>query len=99
MEHVRTTTQKLIKGWSSMGQRGDALKQGLKRLFTPQERRHIKRYALRGARLILNIDSSAWLYLLNFKKKQLLKNVNKILEPNQEITEIRLRLDRNETKD
>jgi hypothetical protein len=100
MEPIRITTQRLIKNWSTQRQTEmeDVLGDGLKKFLTKQERKHITRYSLKDSRVILNLDSSAWLYLINLKKKQLLKNLNQILEPGQTITEIFLQLDRNGTK-
>ena len=100
MEPIRDTAQRLIRNWLTKRQKEteDILGDALRKLLTPKERRHITFYSLRDSRIILNVDSSAWFYLLNVKKEQLLKNLNQILKPSQAIVEILLRLDRNETK-
>jgi hypothetical protein len=102
MESIRSTTQKLIRDWSaqSRGKGEDIIKNGLRRFLSRQEQRHITRYFLKDARMIINVDSSAWLYQLNLKKGQFLKYLNQALESDSEqaITEIVLRLDRNEAK-
>lgn len=98
MEPIRATTQRLIKNWSTKRQKDieAVLKDSLKKFLTKQERRHIKYYFLKDSRIILNVDSSAWLYLLNLKKEQLLKNLNQILKPKGVLTEIFLQLDTNQ---
>ncbi len=100
MEPIRITTQRLIRNWSAQGQTKteDTLGNGLKKFLTKQEQKHITCYFLKDSRVILNLDSSAWLYLINLKKKQLLKNLNQILKPDQTVIEVLLRLDRNGTK-
>jgi hypothetical protein len=97
MESIRATTQKLINNLSYSKQKEDILKQGLRRVFSNKERRHIKNHSFNNRRIVLNVDSSVWLYLLNLKKEQLLKNINQTLKPTEAITEIHLRLDRNGT--
>jgi hypothetical protein len=102
MESIRSTTQKLIRDWSaqSRGKGEGIIKNGLRRFLSRQEQRHITRYFFKDARMIINVDSSAWLYQLNLKKGQFLKYLNQALESDSEqaITEIVLRLDRNEAK-
>jgi len=100
MEPIRATTQKLIRDWSSKRQNREegVVKNNLKQFFTRQEQRHITKLFFRGARLIMNVDSSAWLYQLNLKKEQLLQYLNQTLEPHQAIAEILLQLDRDEAK-
>ena len=95
MELIRATTQRLLKSLSTPRhqERETILTQGLKRILTKEERRHIKYYSLKDTQVILNVDSSAWLYLLNLKKKQLLKILNQNLAPKETINEITLRLD------
>ena len=95
MEHIRITTQRLIRAWQT--ERHDktgALERGFKKILTKQEQKHIKYCLLKDSRLILGIDSSVWLYILNLKKRQLLRNLNlnHILDPG-EATEIILKLD------
>lgn len=95
MESIRVTTERLIKTWQGSTQRekGDPLKDGLRKVLTKQEQRHIKSHFLKDSRVILGVDSSAWLYLINLKKRQLLKKFNQSLKPKEEIVEIRLQLD------
>jgi hypothetical protein len=98
MEHIRVTTEKLIKDWQSkrdVRQERD-IWDGLKKNLTKQEQKHIKHYSLRNSRVILSIDSSVWLYTINLKKEQLLKGLNQEFQSKDAITEIFLRL---ETRD
>jgi len=112
MEPIRNTIERVIQNWQVKHRNEEGLYEDfLKRFLTKQEQRHIRSLSLkdsprpcaqgRGSQLILNIDSSAWLYLLNLKKRQLLKNLKQILKSNNEeaVNEIILRLDTNyETK-
>jgi predicted nucleic acid-binding Zn ribbon protein len=100
MELIRVATQRLLKSWADKQQdkRAGIVKSSLKQFLTRQEQRHVAGYFLEDARIILNIDSSAWLYQLNLKKEQLLKYLNQALGSSQAITEILLRLDRDEAK-
>ncbi|MGD9014429.1 MAG: DciA family protein [Candidatus Omnitrophota bacterium] len=104
MESIRSTTQKLIKDLSTQGQgkRDDTMiKSSLRRIFSKQEQRHITRYFCQDKRMIINVDSSAWLYQLNLKKGQFVRYLNQVFTPGSEqaITEVVLRLDNNEAKD
>ena len=100
MEIIGNTAQRLIRNWLTRRQNKeeDIIKADLRRLLTKQEMRHINRYFFKDARIILHVDSSAWLYQLNLKKEQLIKCLNQALKSDQAITEIVLRLDRNEAK-
>ena len=100
MEIIGNTAQRLIRNWLTRRQNKeeDIIKADLRRLLTKQEQRHITRYFFKDARIILHVDSSAWLYQLNLKKEQLIKYLNQTLKPDRAIIEITLRLDRNEAK-
>lgn len=95
MEHIRITTQRLIRDWQSKSNvRLEAdVWEGLKKNLTRQEQKHIKHYSLRDSRIILGIDSSPWFYMINLKKKRLLKGLNQKLPAGCAITEIFLRLE------
>ena len=99
MEFIRTTIEKVISDWQDKQQeeKGDILTQGLKKILTKQERRHIRYHSLRNSRVILTIDSSTWLYTLNLKREQLLRNLNQILQPKEVIVEILLQLDKKQS--
>ena len=102
MEPIRITTERLIKTWQGSIQKEqkkeDLLKDNLGRILTKKEQNHVRHYSLKDTRLTLGVDSSAWLYILNFKKRQLLRNLNQIFQPDEAIIEIRLRLDRDEAQ-
>jgi hypothetical protein len=100
LEHIRVTTEKLIQQLRGIKQpqAEKNLKGVLRKNFTKQEQRHIKSYIFAPSRLVLNIDSSAWLYQLNFKREKLFKDLNRCLKPREKAIEVYLQLDRNETK-
>ena len=100
MEPIRITTERLIKTWqgSIQNEKESHLKDNLGRILNKREQSHVRYCSLKDARLTLGVDSSAWLYMLNFKKRQLLRNLNQVLQPDEAISEIRLRLDRDEAK-
>ncbi|KPK42952.1 MAG: hypothetical protein AMJ78_00385 [Omnitrophica WOR_2 bacterium SM23_29] len=97
MESIRDTIERVVEGWQDKQQKGtgDIIREGLKQYLTRQEQRHIKYYSLKESRVTLGVDSSAWLYLLNLKKRQLLKNLNQFLQTKKSLTEIILQLDTN----
>lgn len=94
MEHIGVITEKLIKDWQgkTRTQKKEVLGDSLKKLLSKKEQKHIMHWSLRDSRLILSVDSSTWLYILNLKKEQLLKGLNQILSPQEAITEIFLQL-------
>ena len=94
MEHICITTKKLIKDWRGKQHtnRERILEDSLQRVLTKQEQKHIRYYSIKDARVTLGVDSCAWLYMLNLKKRQLLRNLNQILQPKEEIVEILLHL-------
>ena len=100
MEPIRIITERLIKTWqgSIQKEKKDLLEDNLGRILTKKEQSHVRYYSLKDTRLTLGVDSSAWLYILNFKKRQLLRNLNQIFQPDEAIIEIRLRLDRDEAQ-
>ncbi|MFH1577515.1 MAG: DciA family protein [Candidatus Omnitrophota bacterium] len=95
MEHIKATAEKLIKQWRDKKQteNPDTLKDNLKTFLTKQEQRHIKYYSLKDSQITIGVDSSAWLYTLNQKKAQLLKNLNKISGQENKFKQIYLQLD------
>jgi len=95
MESIRSTTERLIKNWQESIQKkeGDILNENLKKILTKQEKRHIKYCSWSNSRVILGVDSSAWLYMLHLKKRPLLKRLNQVLPPAQEAVDITLQLD------
>ena len=95
MEHIRITANKLIQDWQDKQHihKEAILKDGLKRVLTHQEQRHIKYCSVKDSRVTLGVDSSAWFYMLHLKKRQLLRHLNKVLDVKGDITDILLRLD------
>ena len=100
MEPIRLTTQKLINTWQGLLQtnRENILRSALESVFTKKEQRHIKSWALENSRITLRVDASVWFYLINLKKGQLLKRLNKAFRPEEAIAEIILQLDNDEAK-
>ena len=95
MEHIRTTAKRLIKNLEGRKcpDYNSALTNGLKKILTKQEQRHIRYCTIQNARVTLGVDSSAWLYMFHLKKKQLLKDLNQIFPSKTIIQEILLQLD------
>ena len=98
MEHIKVTTEKILQQWQGIkpSLTEENLRGVLKKNFTKQEQRHIRSYILSPSRLVLNIDSSAWLYQLNLKREKLLQDLNRRLQPQEKAIEVYLQLDRNE---
>jgi Ulp1 family protease len=69
---IRETVQSVIKDLEKKLKEQDTKTLALlKKNLTKQERLHIKLVSLRQDELVVNVDSSAWLYQLNQKKEQL----------------------------
>jgi hypothetical protein len=96
METIGIITEKLIQSWqrSPGKEHNEAVKAGLDNLLTKQDKKHVKSCSICDKQVILSVDSSAWLYLLALKKRQLLKNLNSVLPPDIKIINLVLRLER-----
>ena len=95
MEVIRTTLERLVKSWQNKqicDGGGEDLEKILKKILTKREQKHIKYYSLKDQRFVINVDSSAWLYVLSLKKTKLLKNLNQGLNCAKAITEVVVRL-------
>jgi len=91
MERLKDTIDALMAGLSekNAGARGDNPEQWLKKALTKKELGHIKvKYFSKGI-LGLSVDSSAWLYILNLRKEELLK---KLKQENSGLKNINFRI-------
>ena len=96
MEPIQTTIEKVIKNWSeqkTQAGKSDILEKNLKSLLTKREQKHIKYCLVKNTQVVLGVDSTAWLYLLSFKKRQLSKSLSEVLKPKEGTIQIHLRLD------
>jgi hypothetical protein len=100
MEHISIATGKLINTWQQTGRAKQELtvKSSLAKILSKKEQRHIRFHSLKEGQIILRADSSAWMYIINIKKEQLLKKLNQTLKPAQAVGRITLRLNRDEAK-
>jgi hypothetical protein len=74
MEQIKDTIQTVLGNLKNKTKDGSAQEKTFKafrKLLTRPERSHIKCIALRSNVLIVNVDSSAWLYQLSLKKSGL----------------------------
>lgn len=97
MEQIHITTKRFIqelerKKYTTV-KKENIFKNKLKLFLTKQEQKHIKYYTFKDSYVTLHIDSSVWLYILNLKKEQLLKNLNQTANSKEIITKILLQLD------
>jgi hypothetical protein len=91
MELVKKTIDEIMRSLVSKktGSSGADPQEWLKKALTKKELGHIKvKYFSKGV-LGLSVDSSAWLYILSLKKKELLDRIKK-QEPG--VKDIRLRI-------
>jgi len=76
LENQKSQWERILSAWNQVGE-------------------NFKDYAhpalFRKGVLVIDVDDSNWLYFLNLKKEELLKNLNKVLTF-PEIKEIRLRV-------
>ncbi|MCM8763302.1 MAG: DUF721 domain-containing protein [Candidatus Omnitrophica bacterium] len=73
MEHIKKTLDKIIQDLKVKKKKHPESQ--LRKYLTKEELRHIKFCHLRQRVMTLNVDSSVWLYLLNFKKKELVEKL------------------------
>jgi len=76
MEKIQDTIQAVLSALKSKARGGSAQEKAYKafqKALTKAERAHIKCISLRNDMLVVNVDSSAWLYQLSFKKNVLTK--------------------------
>jgi hypothetical protein len=79
--------RQLVVKKTALGDTGP--QQWLKKILTKKELKHIRvKYFSKGV-LGLNVDSSAWLYILSLKKEELLKEIKK---DNPELKNINFRI-------
>lgn len=91
MERLNKTLVEVMQGLEAKKHLAgpDDLQQGLKKTLTKKEMQHIKvKYFHKGI-LGLDVDSSAWLYILSLKKAELLEAL-KLFYP--ELKNITLRI-------
>jgi hypothetical protein len=82
MERISSTVNKVLTCLQEKKEQDPQVK--LKKHLTKKELQHIKLCNIKGKVMTLNVDSSAWLYALNFKKRELAKSLG--------LKEIRLRI-------
>ena len=77
MEHIKHTLQGVIE---NIGKRQGSNNVTTFKLFMKSlakgARKHVKCSSVRQGVLVVNVDSSAWLYQLNLKKEEILKNMD-----------------------
>jgi hypothetical protein len=91
METLKNAVREVMRGLESKKARypGDNPQEWLKKALTKKELGHIKvKYFSRGV-LGLNVDSSAWLYVLGLKKEEVLSVLKK---ENPGLKDINLRI-------
>lgn len=95
MQSIRDTAENVIKKWqgSAKTKRIDVIKGCLAGFLSTRELKHITSYYFKDSKVILGIDSSAWLYMFNVKKRQLSKWLTQALQPGEGSIEVFLRLD------
>lgn len=91
MDTIRQTVSAVMAQLTA--EHGKAVEQGpaawIKRLFSSQERRHVRFGYYRKAVLGLEVDSSSWLYHLNLRRQDLLAHLRQLAP---EVKDLRLRL-------
>lgn len=76
MDAIRDIVKKVIGGISSTGQQEQKDIQDLwKKILSEKEKKHARISGLKGGTLMVNVDSSAWLYQFNLKKGKILKDI------------------------
>jgi predicted nucleic acid-binding Zn ribbon protein len=84
MEQIKDTLQAVLAGLKNKHKNDTEEEKAFKsfrKALTKQERSHIKCISMRNNALAVNVDSSAWLYQLSNKKKELaaragIQNIN-----------------------
>ena len=94
MEQIKGIAKKLIKDLTAKKPtcHEDVLQTNWDRLFSKKEQQHINKYYIRKDKIVLQVDSSAWIYLLNLKKEKILKELNRLFARQGKITKLSIRL-------
>jgi len=95
MQSIRDTTEKIINKWrgSTRSKEVNIIKGCLKSTLSTRELKHITSYYFKDSRVMLGIDSSAWLYMFHAKKRQLSRWLTQALRLKEGDIEVFLRLD------
>ncbi|RJO65432.1 MAG: DUF721 domain-containing protein [Candidatus Omnitrophota bacterium] len=98
MDAIKNTVQSLLSRWRSKQKPcKDSYERYIKKILTNREIKHITLNNFKSGTLTLYIDSSSWLYHLQLKKDQLLKQIQVDCP---EVRDIRFFLgEKNEKKD
>ena len=59
----------------------DRIRQAWDKILDKKAQKHVRLASFKTGRLVVNVDSSAWMYELNLRRQQLKKDLNKILTP------------------
>ncbi len=85
MEQIKGTVESLLKGLKARAAVGDA-GDVLAGMLTKKELAHLRVQPSRGGKLRIAVDSSAWLYYFNLRRKQLLEKISSSLPGIKEIS-------------
>jgi predicted nucleic acid-binding Zn ribbon protein len=79
MEAIKETVKNVIGAWETQKKQSPKASPAvlLKKIFSKKELGHIKFNYFKAGTLSINIDSSAWLYELSLKKRDLLAKLRK----------------------
>jgi predicted nucleic acid-binding Zn ribbon protein len=69
----------------------DQIRRAWDKILDKKSHKHVRLTSFKEKKLIVNVDSSAWMYELNLRKQQLLEGLNKQLRQGQ-VKEIVLRI-------
>ena len=94
MEQIGITANKVIQALEGSLQPGQnkLIEDGLKKVLTKKEQRHIKYYSISNSGVVMGVDSSVWLYVLSFKRKQLLQQISEVVQKEQSSLKVVFRL-------
>lgn len=82
MERICSTVDKVLRQLKEKKEQNPEIK--LKKCLTKKELQHIKLCNIKHQVVTINVDSSAWLYAINFKKAEIIEQLG--------VKDIRLRL-------
>lgn len=85
MEPIRGAVESLLAGLKARAKEGDP-EQAVAESFSEEERRHVRFASLEKGRLRLAVDSSAWLYSFNLKRRALTASLAKKVPAIKEIS-------------
>jgi len=95
MQQIKDTVEKVFSEYRKKRASNKEITRVFRQVFSKTENKHMRFISCKNGVCVINVDTSSWLYHLNFKKEQIKEVINKKLEGGegiQVVEEIRFRI-------